>query len=163
MRKATELREFLFTANDFLRAEPDRLHVFIDKGRIVASGTPGLSHEYRFTLTMIVTDYAGQADAILLPLLAWLRVNQPELFENTQRREEAIVFEVDLNNNETVDIEINVQLTERVIVHEVPGQRLTVEHLKEPPHNFLPAEGPRLPVYLEDQQIATLAYPVGNA
>lgn len=163
MRKATELRAFLTEANAFLAAEPDRLHVFIDNGRIIASGTPGLSHEYRFKLSLIVTDYAGEADALLLPLLAWLRVNQPELFENPQRRADAIAFEVDLNNNQTADIEINVELTERVIVSEVKGDRLNVEHVKEPPHNYLPTQGPRLPVFLEDKHIATLAYPIGNS
>ena len=163
MLKPDNLREFLSASNRFLREEPDRLLMFVDEGRIVASGTSSLSHEYRYTLNLIVTDYPGAEDALLLPLLAWLRVNQPDLLENPDRRENAIPFEVDLNNNRTVDISVKLALTERVVVaFDQATRRVNVAHLPEPVHPDLPDQGERRPVYLHDKEIATLPFPVGN-
>ncbi|OZI23025.1 hypothetical protein CAL26_05955 [Bordetella genomosp. 9] len=163
MLKPNSLRAFLTDSNSFLKADPDRLLMFVDEGRIVASGTLALSHEYRYTLNLIVTDYPGAEDALLLPLLAWLRTNQPELFENPELRDNAIPFDVDLNNNQTVDISIKVALTERVIVtYDDATQRVNVAHVPEPVHPALPDQGERRPVYLHDRQIATMPFPVGN-
>ena len=163
MLKPNSLRAFLTDSNAFLKADPDRLLMFVDEGRIVASGTLALSHEYRYTLNLIVTDYPGAEDALLLPLLAWLRTNQPELFENPELRDNAIPFDVDLNNNQTVDISIKVSLTERVIVsYDDTAQRVNVAHVPEPVHPALPDQGERRPVYLNDRQIATMPFPVGN-
>lgn len=134
MRKPADLREYLTRRNAFLQANPDRLQVFVEKGRIVCNGTRNLSHEYRYTLTLVVTDYPDSEDEIMLPLLGWLRVNQPELFENPSRWDTAFQFEVELLNNNTVDIEIQLALTERVIVKPGHDGRLRAAHIGEPAH-----------------------------
>jgi len=62
---------------------------------------------------MIVTDDADGADAIMVALIAWLKVHQLDLLANDERRRHGIAFEVDFNNHETVDISIKLDLTER--------------------------------------------------
>ena len=59
----------------------------------------------------------------------WLRVNQPELFENPERWDTAFQFDVELLNNEAVDIEIQLALTERVIVQPGPDGKQRAEHV----------------------------------
>ncbi|MCC7702250.1 phage tail protein [Janthinobacterium sp. GW460P] len=132
MYKPNSLRQHLAAAIPELQRDPDRLVVFVDEGNVVATATASLSFEYRFTLNLIVTDYAGDADAIMVALIAWLKVHQAELMANEEQRKRGISFEVDFNNHETVDISIKLDLTERVIVKRGEGGRHDIKHAAEP-------------------------------
>lgn len=131
MMKATSLREALTAAVPHLAAHPDALHVFVDEGSVVGTGARTLGFEYRYTLTLIVTDYPHSADTIVVPVLAWLRTNQPDTFTNPDKREDAFKFEAEILNHTTVDISIKLKLTERVTV-KVEGAGYQVEHHPEP-------------------------------
>lgn len=61
----------------------------------MAAGTGSLSFEYRYKLNVIITDYIGDPDAIMVPLLAWITVHQHELLGNPDMRKTGIGFEVD--------------------------------------------------------------------
>ncbi|CAI0905957.1 hypothetical protein FCL49_05140 [Serratia proteamaculans] len=52
-------------------------------------------------------------------------------FHNPDSRDKGFTFEVDILNNTTCDISINLKLTERVIVKEAGGQ-MVVEAIPEP-------------------------------
>ena len=132
MYKPNSLRQHLAAAIPELQRDPDRLVVFVDEGNVVATATASLSFEYRFKLNLIVTDYAGDADAIMVAMIAWLKVNQAELMANEEQRKRGISFEVDFNNHETVDISIQLELTERVIVKRCKGGRHDIQHAAEP-------------------------------
>ena len=131
MMKATSLREALTVAVPHLAAHPDALHVFVDEGAVVGTGAQTLGFEYRYTLTLIVTDYPHSSDTIVVPVLAWLRTNQPDTFTNPDKREDAFKFEAEILNHTTVDISIKLKLTERVTV-KVEGSGYHVEHHSEP-------------------------------
>ena len=92
----------------------------MDGGQIVATGAASFSFEYRYTLNVVVTDYAGDIATLIVPMMAYLRTNQPEILENPQIRENAFKFQVDYNNNNTADISFEIQLTERVISAKEP-------------------------------------------
>lgn len=132
MYKPNSLRRHLAQAIPELQRDPDRLVVFVDEGNVVATGTASLSFEYRFKLNLIVTDYAGDADAIMVAMIAWLKVHQVELMANEEKRKHGIGFEVDFNNHETVDISIKLDLTERVVVKRGEPGRYDVRHVPEP-------------------------------
>ncbi|OEZ98763.1 phage tail protein [Duganella phyllosphaerae] len=132
MYKPNSLRQHLASAIPELQRDPERLLVFADEGNVVASATASLSFEYRFKLNLIVTDYAGDADAIMVALIAWLKVHQLDLMANEDRRKNGISFEVDFNNHETVDISIKLDLTERVAVQRGNQGRLDIKHVPEP-------------------------------
>jgi len=70
-----------------------------------------------------VTDYAGNVDDLVLPILSWLQVREPGHDPmNTIR------FEAELLNNNSYDIAITVNVTERVIVKATEAG-LDVEHV----------------------------------
>lgn len=132
MNKPESLRAHLLAAVPELRHNPDRLLVFIDKGRLRSTAAGGLSFEYGYTLNLLFTDYAGHPDAIAIPLLAWLLVNQSELLVNLEKGKEAIQFEADVLANDKVDLSITLPLTERVIVRKQADGTLQVTHAEEP-------------------------------
>lgn len=132
MNKPNSLRDHLLAAVPELHKNPDRLLVFIDNGSIRSTAAPGLSFEYSYTLNVILTDYAGHPDAVVIPLLAWLRTNQPELLTNLEKGKTAIGFEADVLDNSKVDLSFKLALTERVIVKPQPNGSLQVSHPDEP-------------------------------
>ncbi|MGQ5246686.1 phage tail protein, partial [Xanthomonas arboricola pv. corylina] len=107
MIKPASLRAHLVAALPDLARDADRLLVFIDAGSLVSTFQPGLSFEYQYTLNLILTDYAGHPDSVMLPLLEWVQANQSELLSNTARRGE-IAFEADILANDAVDLSIKL-------------------------------------------------------
>jgi P2 phage tail completion protein R (GpR). len=132
MNKPDSLRQHLLDAIPDLAKNPSQLLVFIDDGNVRCTATHGLSFEYSYTLNLIFTDYAGHLDAIAVPLLAWLRVNQNELLANLEKGKQAIQFEADILDNTRVDLSITLPLTERIIAKETEGN-IDVTHAPEPP------------------------------
>jgi hypothetical protein len=128
MYKATSLREHLTNANPDLKQNPDKLLVFVDQGHVIATGTASLSFEYQYRLNIIITDYSGNEDAIMVPLLAWVALHQADLLGNPDLRKTGIGFEVDFNNHESVDLSITLSLTERTIVTKKEGGQLSIAH-----------------------------------
>ncbi|MDR3432062.1 MAG: phage tail protein [Rouxiella aceris] len=131
MLKPQQLRAALTQSLPYLQRNPDSLNMFIEHGRIVSTLTPSLSFEYQYQLNLVVTDYAGDVDLLVVPVLAWLRVNQPDIMATPEKRQTGYTFKVDVISDNTVDISIDLQLTERVIVKESDGA-LHVDHLNEP-------------------------------
>ena len=78
MLKPNSLRKALTDAVPVLRTNPDMLRVFIDNGNNTATLARSLSYEKRYTLNIVVTDFTDDIDLLFVPIMAWLRVNQPE-------------------------------------------------------------------------------------
>lgn len=130
MKKPDGLKRVLLAAVPGLAADPTRLSIFVDKGKIGARGTGSLSFEYSYTLNVVLQDYAGDVDALMVPVLAWIAEVQPELFDKDPR--EPFSFEVELLDGAAVDVSIDLDLTELVRVVPKPGGGYFVTHLDEP-------------------------------
>ncbi|MBC3489907.1 phage tail protein [Pseudomonas taiwanensis] len=132
MNKPNSLREHLLTAVAGLKKNPDRLLIFIDAGSVRCTAVTGLSFEYTYTLQVILTDFAGHPDSVFIPVLEWLRRQQPELLTNLDRGKDAIAFEADILDGGKVDMSLSLPLTERVIVKRQDDGTLDVTHPDEP-------------------------------
>lgn len=132
MNKPESLRGHLLATVDELKHNPDRLLIFIDNGKIRCTAATSLSFEYDFELQVILTDFAGHPDSIMLPVLGWLSVNQVNLLENLNKSAEGIQFEADILDNSKVNFSLTLSLTERVIVGKDLNGNITVCHPGEP-------------------------------
>ncbi|MFK4442051.1 hypothetical protein ABH944_002496 [Caballeronia udeis] len=132
MNKAASFRKAMASAVPSLNDDPDKLLVFIDQGRIVATAAPSLSFEYRFVLNAILLDFAGDADTIFVALMAWVQRNQSDLLANVDERANGITFEVDHLTQSTFDLSIKLSLTEGVIVDTDQAGAHTITHIDEP-------------------------------
>lgn len=121
MNKPQSLREALNKAVEYVRANPDRLHLFVDSGASVATSAASVSWEYRYTLNVIITDFTGDQNLLMAAVMYWLRTNQPDALQNPNERDRLFTFEVDILGNGACDVSINLKLTERVIAEEVSG------------------------------------------
>lgn len=143
MNKPESLRTHLLATIGELKHNPDRLLIFIVNGKIRCTAAASLSFEYSFDLLVILTDFAGHPDSVMLPLLGWLKVNQSELLENLEKVADGIKFEADLIDKSKVDMSLVLPLTERVVVRTDDEGNVTIIHPGEPQHNpDCPGKGP---------------------
>jgi hypothetical protein len=134
MLKPAAIRDVLARCIPQLVQNPEGLLLTVGDGHIVATGARSLSFEWQYSLFIGVIDFAGHPDQLVVPLLAWLRQHQPELFTNADKREDAIKVESELLAGDLYDLMITVQLTERVIVKQTE-QGIGWEHVEEPPED----------------------------
>jgi len=165
MIKPTSLRDHLLAAVPGLRRNRDQLAVFVDQGNIRCTAAHGLSFEYGYTVELLLTNYPGSADAVAIPLLAWLRVHQHELLAHLEKNKDAIQFQVEILNNDLIDMSIRLPLTERVIVKPATDGSgvLQVSHPEEPQLTEQLPAGP-WQLYAGDELLAewTSAEPTGT-
>jgi len=132
MNKPDSLRAHLLASVPELKHNPDRLLIFIDKGKVRCTAAASLSFEYAYDLQIILTDFAGNPDSVMLPLLGWLRVNQSELLANLDKSAEGIKFEADVIDHSKVDMSVTLPLTERVLVKKQADGTYHAKHSAEP-------------------------------
>ncbi|MDK7098589.1 phage tail protein [Klebsiella aerogenes] len=116
MNKPQSLRAALNKSVAYVRRNPDKLHLFVDKGSLVTTGASSMSWEYRYTLNVVIEDFSGDQNLLMAPVLLWLMENQPDAINNPELREKLFSFEVDILRNDICDISLDLQLTERILV-----------------------------------------------
>ncbi|CNL00064.1 phage tail protein [Yersinia enterocolitica] len=132
MLKPDSLRKTLTDAVPVLRTNPDMLRLFVDNGKIAATLAASLSFEKQYTLNVVVTDFTGDIDLLLVPIMAWLRENQPDIMTTDEGQKKGFTWYTDINNDNSIDVSINLLLSERTLVREVDGA-LHVQKIPEPP------------------------------
>jgi hypothetical protein len=142
MRKADSLRTWLTACIEDFAKQPERLQIFIESGQILARKSRTLSFVYQYTAKVLVTDFAGDADRLFIPVLAWIEKEQPELLQ--RQDSQPFGFEAELLDSDVSDVEISIDLTEPVLVMPRPdGSGYDTEHPPAPDFTnaFTGAEG----------------------
>lgn len=132
MHKLKSLRQALIDAIPQLNANPERLQMSVGSGNIDARLASSLSSEKRYVLNAKVSGFKGDSEGFFVPVLAWLRENQPDIFTLDDGRKNGYTFAIVLNDDATMDISISMQLTERILVSEEQGV-LHTTYSPEPP------------------------------
>ena len=81
-------------------------------------------------MNVVIEDYAGNVDDLMVPLLAWIAEQQPDLLEGTDP--EPFAFESELLDADRADVSISVEVTEAVRVTPKEGGGFDAYHLEEP-------------------------------
>jgi len=157
MKKLELLRRHLLASVPGLADNPERLLTFVEQGSIEfhrAATQPvkapsAYSHGYDYEAHLVITDYSGEVDAVVVPLLQWLAHYEPGA-----RPGQALRIEAEILDSQTWDLSLTVPLSERVLATlDCDSGRIDVEHrLPEYPvepcaaaHWQLYIRGPDLP------------------
>lgn len=143
------LRAALEQAVPSLKQNPDKLLMFIEAGGVCGAAMTTLSFRYRYTLILVLVDFSGHPDEIMVPLLAWLQQYQPELIQHPTALAEQVKFDIELISHQLCDIELRLPLTEGVTVTVRDGQT-TARHTDAP---YLQESVPLDRPYLKDELI----------
>ncbi|MFU0865584.1 phage tail protein [Kluyvera ascorbata] len=131
MYKPKSLRKALTDAVPDLARNPEMMRIFIDNGKLASTLAASLSFENQYTLNVVVTDFTGDIELLLVPIQAWLRIHQADIMTTDEGRKKGFTYFADINSNDSADISISLMLTERTIVRE-DGDKLRVESVPEP-------------------------------
>ena len=129
MKKAELLRAALIAGNAWCKANPEQITVWVEKGHIQIEATGEASFMYHYTIQVLAMDFPGQVDDLMLPLLAWVWQQQPDLLLNPDNNRK-VEFDADIINDNVADILFKVPAWERVIVEIVDGKPFA-KHLDE--------------------------------
>lgn len=144
MYKLQSLREYLIEHVPTLRANPDKLQVYvINQGSIIcAAEASGGVHgfQYKYQAAALVTDFSPHADTVIVPVLEWVAQHQPDLLLSMEASENGIRFEPDIISHELIDLQITLNLTERVTIDTSTGVRIIQHHTE--PQMQAPAQTP---------------------
>lgn len=129
MKKPDLLRAALAAADPDLARNPDGLILWADQGSVASPMTPSFSFAYTYRLHGLLLNYGGHQAVLTIAILAWLRVQQPDML---QPNKPAFTFEVDFMDNKTVDLEFYLDLTEQVRAVQREDGGFDMEFLTEP-------------------------------
>jgi len=136
MRKPDSLRAALTAALPELARDPGNLRIWIDEGRIVGRLADRIDvlkgYEYRYRINVLVMDFARAPNEAMLPLMLWLRFQQPDLLASHEAAEKAIAFEAEILDDQRVDLWFKIPLTETVLLTKQPGGAFAADHMEEP-------------------------------
>lgn len=137
MIKLQHLRAHILASVPELARNPEQLHTFVNDGKIKFARGQNLSHQYTVDAQIIITDYSGSLDTVMVPLLQWLNSYQPDLDPD-----EAVQIEAEILNNTHWDLALTVRLTERVVAKvNCETGRIESEHrMPEYPIDACPAK-----------------------
>ena len=158
MNKPDSLRAHLLAEVPDLARNPDRLLTFIDKGKVRCTAAPTLSFEYEYTLQLILTDFPGHPDTVMIPILGWVRVNQSELLANLDKSKDGLKFEADILDHSKVDLSISLPLTERVLVKLNDHGKYDVSHPADQGYQVYGPQGP-IEIYANGEHQVTYQPP----
>jgi len=142
VKKAEALRAHLTQHVPYLAKEPQNLLVFIERGGVGCRLGGGLSFDYRYEINLVVLDFSAHADTLMVPLLAWIAVNEPALMQAPATLEQVVRFEAEIIDNDRADISLTIPVSERVIVTEDGAGGYIATHADEPPIDELLGTNP---------------------
>lgn len=116
-----------------LERDPALLAIFIDKGRLAARFGGSIGYEWRYRLQVILQNFPAElVDAVALIVTLWIRVNQPELLQNHTAGNEAVTFDADIIDADTIDLALELELNEAVDAKPREGGGFDLIHRAEP-------------------------------
>lgn len=142
MDKPKSLRTAIENGLPEFKRDPARLKVWIEDGRSQSNMTPTLAFAFRYRLNVLLEESTSDIALVALAIFRWLRVNQPNLMVPGAA---GFSFDADFLDNKTVDILIQLELTESVTVAPREEGGWTLNYLPEPDPLF-DDEQPPLPL-----------------
>lgn len=133
MIKPDSLRAALTAALPLLATNPENLRMWVDKGSVRARHShdparPG-AFEWRYTLNVHIYDWTLHPALPVLAVNHWLAINQPDLLSGTA--DESYSFEADIIDAATIDLALELKLTEAVTVTPRNDGGFDLQHLAE--------------------------------
>ncbi|MFZ3482229.1 phage tail protein [Sphingomonas sp. 3-13AW] len=128
MKKPEGLRRLLLATA--LKDQAEKLQLYIDRGGVTCRRGRNLAFAYSYTLSVVVEGYTGDVDALMVPILAWVAEQQPDLLDKPPY--EPFEFESELLDATSADVSINIKLTENVLVDRTGQREWSTRHLDEP-------------------------------
>lgn len=111
MKKPGLLRAAIVALLPELARNPDKLAMWVENGRVRATGNAQRGFAWEYPLTVVVEDFTKPPETLFFIVVDWLRTQQPDLLASNS---EGFPFEVDVIDDKTSDVKITLPLREIV-------------------------------------------------
>lgn len=138
MIKLESLRAAIEAVAPVLARNPDQLKMWVEKGKIVCRNGSSLAFEYRYTASVVILNWTGHPDVLMLAINRWALTQQPDLL--AAGRAESYSFDADVIDSQTIDLAFEIPLTEPVAVMDNGDGTFELMHLAEPVPMFADAQ-----------------------
>lgn len=158
VKKPDSLRAAIAAILPEFAADPARLAMFVEKGRIRAPQTRQRGFMWSYDLTVIATAFTHDPDVLMFVVVDWLRRYQPDLLAANSAA--GFTFEADILDDRSWDVQIVLPLDEAVRASQAPDGGWLLEAVEEPATLFpddvplRPNEGPLLSIWHQGTRIA---------
>lgn len=146
MKKPATLRAALAAALPEFAGDETRMRIWVEDGSAQSRLTGSLAFGFSYRLNLLLVETKSDIALVALPVFRWLQVNQPALLTPGN---DGFTFDVDVLDNETADILIQLQLDEMVTVAPLEDGGFALNYLPEPDPLFddfsAPADLPEVP------------------
>ena len=132
MEKPASLRLVLEQALPELAQNPEKLSMFVDGAQIISTGVRNLSHEFVYPLVIMIDEFSGEIGHLTTPIVNWLMIHQPDMFNNLDKRNNDFKINVTYKDNQRQDIDIRLNLSERLYVHDNDAGERVYQYVPEP-------------------------------
>ena len=139
MLKPARMREIICAHHPQFAHNPEQLEVYLKAGHIICAGRASPSYRYAYELHVLAMDFAGSLDDLVLPILIWAREQQPDLLLNPDQHQAGITFDADILNDNTIDVQFTLKVSEAVVVTRDPAGRWQQVHKADPLVEWQPA------------------------
>lgn len=127
MEKPASLRSTITASQPWIKANPDKLALFISHGSVKATKHT-LGHDLAYTLNIALWDFTGDIDILNTTIVNWLQTNQPDILGPGQVPENRWTFDIDIIDHNSCDILITLRLTERIIAVLDDADKIHISH-----------------------------------
>lgn len=134
MKKAKSLRTILETVFPHFQKNPDKLQLFVTNRKIEPLGETQ-NYRVKYQLSVYIYNFVGDVSSIELILLKWARENSPDLLATKSAIENFANINIEILDYETCNAEIELNLTETVLVTAGENGQLNGEYQTEPKWN----------------------------
>ena len=111
MKKPALLRAALVALLPELARNPDKLAMWVENGRVRATGNAQRGFAWEYPLTVVVEDFTLPPETLFFIVVDWLRTQQPDLLSPNP---EGFPFEVDVIDDRSCDVKLTLPLREVV-------------------------------------------------
>lgn len=129
MRKAQNLRAAIVEALPEFKGDPNRLRIWVEDGAGRSTQSTSLSFGFAYRLNVLLEETSSDIALVALAVFRWLRVHQPDLLRPGA---DGFRFEVDVLDENTSDILLQLDLKESVAVAPLAGGGWSLDYLAEP-------------------------------
>lgn len=129
LSKVDSLRAMVVKVLPHLARDPDRLLIYIEGGSVRARDTGSLSFEIINRIKLVVLELAEDKALLFVALVQWARVNAPHLLVPNAV---LATFDADILDNKTADFEIDIEVSDRVMVEQREDGGVDMRYLAEP-------------------------------
>lgn len=142
MNKAQKLLEHLLASP--LKLKSEDVMLLISNGQAISYVSSANDHfSMKYEAVLVITDYAGPADALQFVILQWLSIHQPD------HPPEAFSFQADIINHKSVDLTIKIALDEVVKVSIAP-EGISLTHIADPDLEPVWLNAPEWQLFIND-------------